>query len=121
MTDELRGVGFPFRIHHGRVRQTAGFDKVVENVRHLLSTRLGERVMLRTYGGGVHHQVQEPNASTLRALIRREMEQALRIYMPEVRLTAPIRVSGRESEMRISVDYKANPRDVVRRLDIELP
>ena len=121
MTGELRGVGFPFRMQKGRVRQSAGFEKVIENVRHLLSTRLGERVMLRTYGGGVHHQVQEPNASTLRALIRREMEQALRTYMPEVRLTAPIRVTGRESEMRISVDYKANPRDVVRRLEIELP
>lgn len=121
MTDELRGVGFPFRIRNGRVRQSAGFEKVVENVRHLLGTRLGERVMLRTFGGGVHHQVQEPNSSTLRALVRREIEIALRTYMPEVRLTSPIRVSGRESEMRISVEYKANPGDVVRRLEIELP
>jgi phage baseplate assembly protein W len=121
MTPELRGVAFPFRIHKGGLRQTAGFEKVIENVRHLLGTRLGERVMLRTYGGGAHHRLQEPNTSTLRTILRHEMEQALRTYMPEVRLTAPIQLTARESELRIAIEYKASPRNAVRRLELVLP
>lgn len=121
MSEELRGIAFPFRIRNGGVRQTAGFDKIVENVRHLLGTRLGERVMLRAYGGGVHHRLQEPNRATLRTIIRHELALALRTYMPEVRLTAPIQFVTRESELRIAVEYKASPRDVVRRLELELP
>ena len=121
MNDQLRGFAFPFRITDGGVRRASGFEKIEHNVRHLLSTRLGERVMLRTYGGGVHHRLQEPSTSTLRSLIKHEIEQALRLYMPDVRLTAPIRLTTHADELRITVEYTADPRDVVRRLELQVP
>lgn len=121
MNDQLLGVAFPFRIADGGVQRAAGFEKIEHNVRHLLSTRLGERVMLRTYGGGVHHRLQEPNTTTLRSLIKHEIEQALRLYMPEARLIAPIRLAAHEGELRITVEYTADPRDVVRRLELQVP
>jgi phage baseplate assembly protein W len=121
MNGDLLGFAFPFRIVGGGVSRAKGFDKIVANVRHLLSIDLGERVMLRTYGGGVHHRLQEPNQGTLRTLIKHEIEQALRLYMPEVRLTTPLQLSAHESELRITVEYKADPRDVVRRLELLVP
>lgn len=117
----LLGFAFPFRIAGGGISPASGFDKIEQNVRHLLSTRLGERVMLRTYGGGVHHRLQSPNDATLRALVKHEIEQALRLYMPEVQLTAPIQLSSDEEELTIIVEYVADPRDLVRRLELQIP
>jgi|SRR5688500_5423301 phage baseplate assembly protein W len=120
MTGPLIGIAFPFRIVQGGVQRSVGFEKLEQNLMHLLSTRLRERVMLRNYGAGVHHRLQEPNDAPLRALIRYEIEQALRIFMPEVRLTAPIRLVPDEAQLTIFIEYQANPQDIVRRLEIRL-
>jgi hypothetical protein len=101
----LRGMATPFRIADGGVRQSSGAKKVADNLRHLLSTRLGERVLRRGYGGGVHNRLQQPNDSTLRTLVRHEIEQALRAHLPQARLTGPIRLTHSESELTVSFDY----------------
>lgn len=120
MSRSLVGLAFPFRIAGG-ARRARDMEKIEQNVRHILSTRLGERVMLRDYGGGVHHRLQSPNDSTLRALVKHEIEQALRLYMPEVRLTAPLKLTSQESELTVVVEYTADPTDVVRRLELKIP
>ncbi|XXT15200.1 GPW/gp25 family protein [Sorangium sp. So ce429] len=117
----LSGFGFPFRIERGGVARAEGSDKVEQDVRHLLSTRLGERLMRRGYGGGVHRRVQDPNVTTLRALVKREIEDALRLHMPAVRLIAPIRVASAEEELRITIEYAVNPLDVARSLELRIP
>jgi phage baseplate assembly protein W len=129
----LEGFAFPFRIEPprrdpvtghrlgGTVMRARGPEKVAADLRHLLGVRLGERLMLRTYGGGIHHRLQEPNDATLRSLIRHELEQALRAFFPEVRLQGPLLLTSRGSELRIQLDYRASAADVVRRLEIELP
>jgi hypothetical protein len=119
MDERLTGFAFPFRFDGG-VRRARDFEKIEQNVRHLLSTRLGERAMLRTYGGGVHQRVQAPNDATLRALIRHELEQALRLFLPEVQLTSPLSLVSKEEVLTIVIEYRANPRDVVRRLRLQL-
>lgn len=121
MSQTLSGLSFPFRIEAGRVRRADGFDKLEEDVRHLLSTRLGERTMLRAYGGGVHSRVEDPNDDTLAALVRHEIAVALRSFLPDVRLSGPIRTETTEEELRVRLDYAADPAAVVRRLDIGLP
>jgi phage baseplate assembly protein W len=121
MSERLVGFGFPFRITNGGINRARDFEKIAQNLRHLLSTRLGERIMLRNYGGGVHHRLQQPNDATFRALIKHEIEQGLRVYMPDVRLTAPIQVNATESSVTIVIEYTANPRDVVRRVELEIP
>ncbi|MGK7890132.1 MAG: GPW/gp25 family protein, partial [Leptolyngbyaceae cyanobacterium] len=103
MNHTLSGFAFPFQIANGGIRQAGGFEKIKQNVRHLLSTRLGERVMRRTYGGGVHHRLQEANDNTLRALVKHEIEQALQVYMPEVQLTAPIQVTATASQLTLVI------------------
>lgn len=121
MNGDLAGFGFPFRIAAGGVTRAAGFDKVEQNVRHLLGTRLGERPMLRSYGGGVHHRLQEPADGTLRALVKHDIEGALRAYAPDVRLTAPVSVSVSEEQLTIVIQYLADPQDVLRRIELQVP
>lgn len=121
MTTPLAGVGFPFRIRAGGVVRAAGIDKLGQDVRHLLGTRVGERVLRRGYGGGVHHRVQEPNDTTLHALVTYEIEQALLLHAPDVHLVGPIRLSAREEELTVVVEYAASPANVVRRLQLTLP
>jgi phage baseplate assembly protein W len=116
----LRGIAFPFRIDGG-IARAAGFEKLEQDVRHLLSTRLGERTMRRDFGGGVHHHLQEPLDSTLQALVRHEIEVALRTYMPEVELLGPIAIEAGGAELHVALDYVADPTAAARRLAMTLP
>lgn len=117
---ELAGIGFPFRIEAGRLRPARGFAKVQEDVRHLLATRVGERPMLRGYGGGLHQHLQESDDASLRGLIGHDIELALRTYMPGVRLTRPVTVESGAGELRVTVDYVAAPAAAAQRLEISL-
>jgi phage baseplate assembly protein W len=124
---ELLGFAFPFRIapsgpaggpRLAGVRRAAGAEKIRDDVRHLLLTRVGERLMLRAYGGGVQHSLQEPKSSTLRALVRHEIEQALRVYLPDARLSSPITFDFDESELQVSFEYTTDLRNLVHRLEV---
>jgi hypothetical protein len=53
--------------------------------------------------------------------VKHEIQEGLRVFMPEVELVAPLRVTGREEEMTIAIEYRADPREVVRRLEIRIP
>jgi phage baseplate assembly protein W len=114
-------MAMPFRIVGGRVEESAGADKVADDLRHLLSTRLGERLLLRTYGGGVQHRLQQPNDHTLRTLIRHEIEQALRQHLPLARLTSPIRLTHQESELTVTFDYSIDSSQLAQRVSLNLP
>ncbi|MER7728959.1 GPW/gp25 family protein [Streptomyces sp. NPDC096323] len=121
MTDRLMGLRFPFRIGPGGgVERAEDFAKVDSDLRHLLASRTGERVMLRTYGAGVRNRLQEPNTAPMQALLRHDIEQSLRRYLPHVRLTAPVRVSAADGQLTATIEYTVHPRDEVRRLSVAL-
>lgn len=118
-TPPPRGIAFPFRVA-GHIRAAEGPEKLKQNLRQLLSTRLSERVMLRDYGGGVHRRVHEPNDGTLRALITYEIEQALVRYMPEVLLVAPPRLRTSGPELFVELEYRVGPAEGARTLELEI-
>jgi phage baseplate assembly protein W len=127
VTAPLMGWAFPFRIEPpgddglgGGIARAVDFAKVEANLRHLVLSRTGERVMLRGYGAGVHHRLQEPNTAPLRTLLRHEIEAALRRFMPEVTLAAPPALSAAGDRLTVVLTYAVRPRDVVRRLEVEL-
>lgn len=120
MTPDLRGFGLPFRITGGGVTQASGVVKMEQNLEHLIATRVGERVMLRTYGGGVHSHVQDDNDAALRTLVRHEIETALRQFLPDAQLTAPLAVTSREGQMTVTITYRGDPLDIVRRLQVQV-
>ena len=90
MTLPVTGFAFPFRIDPagGGVARTSGADKIRDNIRVILATRLGERVMLRDYGTRVASLVHDPNDDALAVLIRREVQEALLAWEPRVLVTA---------------------------------
>ena len=86
MNRPLRGFAFPFHIdpRSGGVAATEGAGKLQENLKHLLLTRRGERVMLRDYGGGVTQLQHENINDVLLALARRQINKAILQYEPRV-------------------------------------
>jgi phage baseplate assembly protein W len=85
-TTKLRGIAFPFRIdaRSGGVAVTEGDDKLKENIKHLLLTRIGERLMLREYGGGVAQLLQENVNDGLIALARHQITRAIVRFEPRI-------------------------------------
>ena len=120
MSEPRSGLAFPFRLASGRVRRASGADKIAQDLRHLLATRTGERLMLRGYGGALHHYRQAPSDATLRALFRHEVEQAIRVFLPEVRLVGPVSVTGDDGLVRVTVHYALDGEAGPRRLELEV-
>jgi uncharacterized protein len=82
----IRGVSFPFRVdpRTGGIAMSTGADKLRENVVHLLLTRIGERAMLREYGGGVTQLFQENVDEGLVAIAQHQIVRAMLRFEPRV-------------------------------------
>jgi uncharacterized protein len=102
----LKGVAFPFRIdpRTGGTAVTAGPRKLAENLQHLLLSRIGERVMLRDYGGGVSQLVQENVNDALVAIARQQVGAAILRYEPRV-IPQDIAVVPRGAELFLRIRY----------------
>ena len=103
-----KGFGFPFRIDPatGGVGWAAGADKIRQNVRVVLETRLGERPMLRDYGSRIHALVHEPNDDVLGDLIQTHTQQSLLAWEPRILVTSTRLEADREAgELRLHLHY----------------
>ncbi len=98
---DVRGPGFPFRIDEatGGVAWSEGDGKISDNVRIVLSTRRGERIMSREFGTTLHQLVHEPNDGALARLITKQARDALMLLEPRIVVT--------------DVDIRQNGADVV--------
>lgn len=89
MNTQTKGFSIPFRIDPatgGVAVQDEGPEKLKENLIHILLTGVGERVMWREYGGGVHQLVHDPNNDALRALVQHQIARAITRWEPRVLL-----------------------------------
>ena len=86
---DVRGPSYPFAIDpaRGGVAWAVGTDKLVDNVRLILTTRLGERPMFRDFGTPIHSLVHEPNEGSLARLIARHAREALMQLEPRIIVT----------------------------------
>jgi uncharacterized protein len=102
----LSGVAFPFRIdpRTGGTAVTSGAPKLTENLRRLLLSRIGERVMLRDYGGGVSQLLQQNINDALVAIARQQVGAALLRYEPRV-VPQDIAVIPRDGELFLRIRY----------------
>jgi len=86
------GRGWPFPVEVDRTQPAIGWvegqDKVRQAIRIVLETEPGERIMRPTFGAGLRRYLMEPNTVAVRALIQRDVEQALRTWEPRIELTA---------------------------------
>ncbi|MFG2741221.1 GPW/gp25 family protein [Streptomyces chartreusis] len=85
-SSHISGVAFPFRVdpRTGGIAVSAGADKLRENVVRLLLTRVGERPMLREYGGGVTQLLQQGVDDGTVAIARHQITRALLRFEPRV-------------------------------------
>ena len=84
------GFSFPFHIDPatGGVSKARGSDKIRANLLALLQTDPGERVLRRTYGGGLRGLVHEPVGSAFHALLRGQIARAVAHHEPRIELLA---------------------------------
>lgn len=106
MSDEIRGFAFPFRIDpvSGGVAMLSGREKIKQNVRVILSTRRGERPMLRAYGTQIPSLVHDPNDEVLADLVQTQARESLLQWEPRV-LVMGSRAEQFEGELRLKLSY----------------
>jgi phage baseplate assembly protein W len=106
MTEEIRGFSIPFRIDPATrgIAMQSGDEKLKENIIHILLTRIGERAMRRTYGGGVHDMVHDPNNDALRALAQHQIAQAISQWEPRV-LLQNTEITQEDGQLLIRIRY----------------
>jgi phage baseplate assembly protein W len=87
-TTNITGFAFPFQIdsNTGGVRRLSDDDKLRANIVHILLTNIGERVMRRSYGGGLRRLVQDPNDNALWAIVQHRVGQSIGALEPRVQL-----------------------------------
>jgi phage baseplate assembly protein W len=82
-----QGISFPPRLgRDGRWAFSSGDTNVRESVRVVLTTELGERVMLPEYGGSLGRFLFEPNTVATRHLIADRIGKALAVWEPRLRV-----------------------------------
>ena len=104
--DQVRGFGFPFRIDPttGGVQAASGIEKIRQNLRVILGTRVGERPLLRQFGTRIPSLVHEPNDSALADVIQTQAREALMQWEPRVLVTES-RIEQNDGELRLQLSY----------------
>jgi len=64
----------------------AGADKVRQSIYIILDTEPGERLMRPEFGCPLRRHIMEPNTAANRALMQREVQNALRQWEPRIQL-----------------------------------
>lgn len=106
MLDDICGTAFPFRVdpQTGGIAWATGTDKVRQNIRVILGTRLGERPMLRDFGTNIPALVHDPNDDVLADITQTQARQALLQWEPRVLVTGT-RVEQHEGEFTMRLAY----------------
>ena len=106
MIDDVQGPAFPFRIDPatGGVAWAYGRDKIRQNVRTILGTRIGERPMLRDFGTRIPSLVHDINDEVLADLLQNQARQELVQWEPRILVTG-LQVRQTEDEARLWLSY----------------
>ena len=104
--EQIHGFAFPFRVdaRTGGVAATQGADKLRENIKHLLLTRIGERRMMRTYGGGATQLYQENINDGLIAVAQHQISRAIVQFEPRI-LPQEVAVIPQNGTLYLRVRY----------------
>lgn len=105
MSETTSGFSFPFRINaSGRVARTSGPEKLKENIKQILLTGIGERVMRRDYGGGLRQLVHDPNNDALRAIVQHQVAKAIGQLEPRVQVQ-DVAVTQKDGKLNVEIRY----------------
>lgn len=118
-----RGISFPPRLGpDGRWATSAGAENVRESIRVILSTELGERLMLPELGGGLKSFLFQPNAAPTHRLIQERITQALGLAEPRIEVEeVEVEADPEDRQAAVAtVRYKLVATRAVERLSLRL-
>lgn len=87
--NKLKPYGFSFPVSNkggGYLKRSSGLELVKNNLKQLLLTNRGERVMLPNYGTNLREYLMEPLDQALFSQIRREIIESISKYARNVNL-----------------------------------
>lgn len=111
----MTGFAFPFRLTaetepRRGIALASGPDKLRQNVVQLLLTDIGERVMRRSYGGGLRQLLHDPNNDALRAITQHQLSKAISQWEPHAQLQqVTVAQQPMEGLLWAEVTYVARP------------
>jgi phage baseplate assembly protein W len=106
---DFLGVGwaFPIRVNpKGGLSFVKGAEDIRQSIWLILSTAVGERVMLSRFGCGIHDYVFTPNSPTMHGNIAHQVRRALTQFEPRVDVQEVTVQAGEENVMLIRIDYR---------------
>lgn len=83
-----RGWRFPVLPREGGVDYEEGAEKVRQSILLILDTEPGERIMRPTFGCGLRRYLMKPNTTATRAMMQRDVQQALSTWEPRISLAS---------------------------------
>ena len=101
-------------------------DVVKQNVKHLMLTSPGERVMDPDFGVGLRRFLFEQDDITVRSEIHTRIQEQVNTYMPYVTITSidftspEFNVDSGPHTLSIRLDYEVASLEIVDFLDIEV-
>lgn len=110
MSSGFKGVSFPFRLGNkgGIVLSTTSYTEVPhieESIKQILSTRKGERIMEPQFGSLIDTQIFETNDESSHALIKFQIEEALKEQEPRIEVE-DIKLTSEGEFIYVTLEYK---------------
>ena len=117
----ITGFAFPFQIDPstGGVKTCSDDDKLRANIVHIILTNVGERVMRRSYGGGLRQLVQDPNNNALWAVVQHQIGKTIGLLEPRVQLQQlTVTQSDDGATLFVAVRYVITRKQLVQTLSV---
>ncbi len=112
------GVGLPFNSTNGFKLNYVTEDQIHANLKNLVLTMRGERVMHPTFGSGLYELLFEPNVSdTLNSLLIETITESVNEWMPFVTIK-DINARVDSNTAFILISYEVKELDISKILDI---
>lgn len=83
-------------------------EVVKQNLKNLMLTNPGERLMDKDFGIGIKNFLFEPNVSFIKTTLSKRIEGQIKQYMPFVQITN-LAIEGNENELYLEISYNINP------------
>ncbi|MGB3463734.1 MAG: GPW/gp25 family protein [Cyclobacteriaceae bacterium] len=89
--NDILGTGwaFPpsFDKHSGETEMLSGADDVENSISLILHTKIGERIMRRTFGSNIHELIFEPLNQNMKSYMSATLAEALSLNEPRIEVT----------------------------------
>jgi hypothetical protein len=103
----VHGMAFPFAVdpQSGRITWASGHEKIRQNIRIILSTRIGERPMRRTFGTRIPSLAHDINDTVLAQVALTQAQEALLQWEPRVIIADAHIQQQQEGELYLALRY----------------